>query len=89
MDKAKFFRTFNSLEKYSNIKYFAVGIKGVGEGVEVIVNPVCNLASKKEYYETAYNEKMELNTNKKIKVAFIAGLQSISDLRQVFEFEGL
>lgn len=89
MTKEKFMRTFNMSKDFDNLKYIAVGVEGVAEDIEVIVNPRCNFESKKAYYEKAYNEKMQLKTNKDIKIVFVAGLQDIKDLHHIYKLEGL
>ncbi len=50
-------------------KYIAVEITIPGcESPELIINPPENIPFKKNYYLTAYNDKLEHNHNKDIKI---------------------
>ena len=46
------------------------------ESPEIIINPPENIAFKKNYYLTAYNDKLEHNYNKDIKITNISILNT-------------
>lgn len=48
---------------------FWVKIETAGsEGLEIIINPLCNLKAKKEYYSKAYNDDLVLNSYSGIRI---------------------
>lgn len=56
-----------AIKKNAKWVYVVVQIKG-NEHNEVIFNPNGNIAAKLEYYNKAYNDELELNTNNGIKI---------------------
>lgn len=51
------------------VPYFYVKIETMGnEGLEIIVNPFCNLGKKKEYYDNAYDDNLVLKSYNGIRI---------------------
>ena len=51
------------------VPYFYVKIETMGnEGLEIIVNPFCNLEKKKEYYNNAYDDNLILKSYNGIRI---------------------
>ncbi|MGA4519279.1 hypothetical protein ACPA0F_18635 [Solibacillus silvestris] len=85
MKKENFMLVFDGIIDMEHINYAVVGVLGASNTLEVIVNPRENFGSKRDYYEKAYNESMELKANTDISVQFIAGLTDLSELQQVVD----
>lgn len=52
-----------------NVDRFWVKIETAGsEGLEIIINPLCNLNNKKEYYSKSYNDDLVLRSYHEIRI---------------------
>lgn len=51
------------------VPYFYVKIETKGsEGLEIIINPFCNLEKKRDYYDNAYDDNLTLKSYNGIRI---------------------
>lgn len=79
-------KKMNFLDKYDFLisegaLYIAVFVKAPNmKEAEMIVNPVENFKTKRDYYDKAYNDDMQLNSFNSIEIIGISGAVEIEDI---------
>ena len=76
MTKEQFVDTFLTAIEYSYLyEYIAVAVETRGnKDIEIIINPMCNVQDKLEYYKKAYNDNMVLNTYDGIRIVGVVAV---------------
>lgn len=85
MKKIDFLSFVDTCIENEYVNWLVVGVQGVAEQEELIINPRANMVKKKEYYNSAYNDDMELNFNNNIKITYVAGVEKLEDIEMDIE----